>query len=81
MAVLQNWQLQNLANYFDSQGKGYVDYSTFAKKYDNSANQTDLNYYVQEPMSKLKSHSDWLHTKKSIVKDTNSFSNIFIMQK
>jgi hypothetical protein len=29
-------------------------------------------------MSKLKSHSDWLYTKKSIIKDTNTHSTLLI---
>jgi Ca2+-binding EF-hand superfamily protein len=46
MAVLENWEIDNLTNYFDSEGKGYVKYAEFAKKFDNTAEQTDLNYYV-----------------------------------
>lgn len=51
-----------------------MDYPTFAKKFDDRAHHTDLNYYIDEPMSKLKSHSDWFRTKKSIIKDTNTHS-------
>lgn len=80
LAVLENWEVENLTNYLDSEGKGYIDYPTFAKKFDDRAHHTDLNYYVDEPLSKLKSHSDWFSTKKSIIKDTNAHSNFIIIQ-
>lgn len=52
-----------------------MNYNEFAKKFDNTAAQTDLNYYVSEPINKLKSHSDWINTKKTFIKDTNTYSN------
>ena len=72
MSLLENYEIENLTNYFDPEGKGFIKYNDFAKKFDDTSSMTDLNYYREEPLSKLKSHSDWLNTKKSFIKEANS---------
>jgi hypothetical protein len=62
-----------LINYFDEKGRGYINYADFAKKFDDTAAQTDLNF-DREPLSKLKSHSDWLSTKRNHIKSNNTYS-------
>jgi hypothetical protein len=69
------------SNSADTDGDGYNDYNEIRDgynplgagktKFDNNFSKTDLNF-DREPLSKLKSHSDWISTKKSYIKEANN---------
>jgi Ca2+-binding EF-hand superfamily protein len=33
LSVLENWEVENLTNYFDPEGKGYMNFKDFACKF------------------------------------------------